>query len=218
LSARIRVLLVDDHVVLLEGLRALLSDHADIEVVGVARSVAQAIQAADELKPEVVLMDYRLPDGTGATASTGIRERSPGVAIVFLSGDESEDSLLAAVEAGAAGYLIKSESPGEIADAVRKAAKGEVLLPAGVLAQLIGRQRQVAARLTARRTLVEQLTQRELEVLRLMAKGVDNQGIADRFFVKYTTVRSHVRSVLAKLEVHSKLEAVARAGEYGLLD
>jgi DNA-binding NarL/FixJ family response regulator len=212
------VLLVDDHVVLLEGLRALLADHQDIEVVGVARSVAQAIRAAQDVKPDVVLMDYRLPDGTGAAASRGIRERNPRVAIVFLSADESEDSLLAAVEAGAVGYLIKSESPGEIAHAVRKAALGEMLVPAGVLAQLIERQRGLAASAATQRTLVEHLSRKELEVLRLMAQGIDNHGIADRMSVKYTTVRTHVRNVLAKLEVHSKLEAVARAGEYRLLD
>jgi DNA-binding NarL/FixJ family response regulator len=163
-------------------------------------------------------MDYRLPDGTGAAAAAGIREHHPEVAIVFLSGDESEESLLSSIEAGAVGYLIKSESAGEIAAAVRKAARGDVLLPAGVLAQLIGRQQQLASRLRAERRLVEELSERELEVLRLMAKGVDNQGIADQINVKYTTVRSHVRNVLAKLGVHSKLQAVARASEFGLLD
>jgi DNA-binding NarL/FixJ family response regulator len=163
-------------------------------------------------------MDYRLPDGTGAAAAAGIRELRPEATIVFLSGDESEESLMASVEAGAVGYLIKSESAGEIAAALRKAALGDVLLPAGVLTQLIDRQQRLAARLRTSRALVEQLSARELEVLRLMAEGLDNLGIADRLGVKYTTIRTHVRNVLAKLEVHSKLQAVARASGYGLLD
>jgi DNA-binding NarL/FixJ family response regulator len=218
LTAKIRVLLVDDHVVFLEGLSALLSDYTDLEVVGRVRSVADAIRAAEDVKPDVVLMDYRLPDGTGAAAAAGIRELRPEATIVFLSGDESEESLMASVEAGAVGYLIKSESAGEIAAALRKAALGDVLLPAGVLTQLIDRQQRLAARLRTSRALVEQLSARELEVLRLMAEGLDNLGIADRLGVKYTTIRTHVRNVLAKLEVHSKLQAVARASGYGLLD
>ena len=216
-DAKIKVLLVDDHALLLEGLEALLGDHADISVVGTARTVSQATEAAARLHPDVVLMDFRLPDGTGAAAAVAMRSSESAPAIVFLSADDSHDSVLAAVEAGAVGYLVKSDAARDVAEAVRRAAAGEMLVPPGVLAQLISRQREKARDHAAGKVMVESLSSREMEVLKLMAGGMDNQSLAVKLFISYATVRGHVRNILAKLGAHTKLEAVAKASEFGLL-
>jgi two-component system response regulator DevR len=217
-SERIRVLVVDDHRVVREGLCALLARDEDIEVVGAVGSVAEAIAQVEASAPRVVLMDYRLPDGDGTKATTAIRDRHPEVVVVFLSGDDREDALYAAVEAGAAGFLVKSESMSQVSDAVRRAAAGEMLVPPEVLTRLIQRQRRRAVDVRNRERLVEALTAREVEIVRLMAEGIDNQEIADRLSISYLTVRGHVRNVLVKLESHTKLAAVARAVQYGLID
>jgi DNA-binding NarL/FixJ family response regulator len=217
-SERTRVLVVDDHQVVREGMCALLSRQDDIEVVGAVGSVAEAIEQVAACAPHVVLMDYRLPGGDGPKATAVIRERHPEVAVVFLSGDEGEDALYSAVAAGAAGFLVKSETMSEVAEAVRRAAAGEMLIPPVVLTRLIQRQRQQALDERNRARLVEGLTSRELEILRLMAEGLDNQEIADRLYISYLTVRGHVRNILLKLESHTKLAAVARAVQYGLID
>jgi DNA-binding NarL/FixJ family response regulator len=216
-SRRTTVLIVDDHQVLVEGLLALLGDYPDLEVVGTASNGAEAIEAVDARPPDVVLMDYRMPDVDGAVATATIHSRHPGVAVVFLSGDNSEAALFAAVEAGAVGYLVKSEAMSQVANAVRWAAQGEMLLPKDVLSSLIQHQRQRSLDERHRERLRESMTSRELDVLRLMAAGLDNQQVADRLFISYLTVRGHVRNILDKLDCHTKLAAVARASEYGLI-
>jgi DNA-binding NarL/FixJ family response regulator len=216
-NQRTRVLIVDDHQVVREGLVALLSDLPDIEVVGATGTVKEALEQVESSRPHVVLMDYRLPDQDGATATAAIRRSHPDVAVVFLSADDGESALFAAVEAGAAGFLVKSEAVTQVADAVRWAALGEILVPPAVLTRLIQRQRQRALDQRRREHLLAEMTQRELEVLPLMAEGLDNQEIADRLSISYLTVRGHVRNVLGKLDAHSKLAAVARAVQYGLI-
>jgi two-component system response regulator DevR len=217
-SARTRVLVVDDHLVVREGLSALLARNEDIEVVGSVGSVAEAIEQVAACAPRVVLMDYRLPDGDGTKAAIAIRDGFPDVVVVFLSGDDRDDALYAAVEAGAAGFLVKSATMLEVADAVRRAAAGEMLVPPEVLTRLIQGQRRRAVDARNRERLVETLTAREVEIVRLMARGMDNQEIADRLSISYLTVRGHVRNVLVKLESHTKLAAVAKAIQYGLID
>jgi len=213
-----RVLIVDDHRIVREGLSALLARQPGVEVVGEAASAAQAVEQVDACSPHVVLMDYSLPGGDGPAATAAIRERRPDVAVVFLSGDDGEDALFAAVEAGAVGYLDKSEAASVIADAVRRAAAGEMLVPHEVLSRLIQRQRRRALDERNRDRIVEGLTAREVEILRLMADGLDNQQIADRLHISYLTVRGHVRNLLLKLDCHNKLAAVARAISYGLIE
>jgi DNA-binding NarL/FixJ family response regulator len=134
-----------------------------------------------------------------------------------LSADTGDEAMLAAIQAGASGYLVKSEAVSKVVTAVRRAAEGEMLIPAATLAGLLARQHQRQHQQSERMRLLGQLTPRELEVLRLMAEGLDNYDIADKLVIGYTTVRGHVQNVLEKLGAHSKLEAVARAGEYGLL-
>jgi DNA-binding NarL/FixJ family response regulator len=213
-----RVMIVDDQRIVREGLCALLGREAGIEVVGAVESASEAIEQVAVCRPDVVLMDYSLPGGDGPVATAAIRERHPGVAVVFLSGDDGEDALFAAVEAGAVGYLAKSETMHAVAAAVHRAAAGEMLVPPAVLTRLIQGQRQRARDERNRERLAEDLTARELEILRLMAKGLDNQEIADRLRISYLTVRGHVRNVLQKLGSHTKLAAVARAVQAGLVE
>jgi DNA-binding NarL/FixJ family response regulator len=207
----IRVLVVEDYTVMAEGLRSLLATQPDLEVVGCAGTVAEAVKLTAETSPDVVLADYRLPDGTGADVALALRERRPRTAVVFLSAVDTVATLLAAVEAGAKGYLLKSRAPGEVFDAVRRAAAGEMLIPASVLAELLPHRGEQAI-------LLATLTPREREILKLMAEGLDNKAIAQRLGIRYGTVRSHVRSVIGKLNAHSKMEAVVRAEDLGLVE
>ena len=212
-----RVLIVEDHRVVADGLALALGHDPALEVVGTATTVAEATTQARETRPDVLLVDYHLPDGTGAEVAVAIRAYLPNAAVVVLSADPGEQALLAAIEAGACGYLLKSQAAAQVVDAVRRAAEGEMLIPAATLAGLLGRRRQEAGREAERHQVLEALTPREHEILLLMASGVDNRAIADRLVIGYSTVRSHVQNVLDKLGAHSKLEAVARANELGLL-
>jgi DNA-binding NarL/FixJ family response regulator len=212
-----RVLIVEDHQVLADGLELALERSGDLHVVGTAGTVVDAVELAHAQEPDVILMDFHLPDGTGAEAANRIRAELPKAAVVILSADTGDEAMLAAIQAGASGYLVKSEAVAQVVSAVRKAAEGEMLIPAATLAGLLARQHQRASQQAERQRLLGQLTPREVEILKLMAEGLDNYDIADRLVIGYTTVRGHVQNVLEKLGAHSKLEAVARAGEYGLL-
>jgi DNA-binding NarL/FixJ family response regulator len=213
----IRVLIVEDHRLVAEGLQAVLSAYRDIQLVGVAGSVAEAVRIDADSPPDVILMDFRLPDGTGADAAVRIRKQHRSVAVVFLSTDDSEEALVAAVRAGGCGYLSKSHAAAEVAAAVRRAAEGEMLIPAARLASLLARAQDRAQDEAERRRLLGELTPREKEILGLMAGGMDNRAIASRLSISFTTVRGHVQNILEKLDAHSKLEAVARAAQYALL-
>jgi two-component system response regulator DevR len=211
----IKVLLVEDHRAVAEGLWALLDEYDDLTVVGWADSVVEAVPMTEQLAPQVALIDYRLPDGTGADAAARIRARDPTVVVVFLSADTSDAALLAAVEAGASGYLLKSAGGDEIAAAIRAAAAGETLIPARTLMEVLARHRE-SVRVSARQTeRLQSLTAREQEILALMTQGLDNRAIADRLTITYATVRTHVRGILEKLEARSQLEAVAKAADWG---
>jgi two-component system nitrate/nitrite response regulator NarL len=214
----ISVLLVEDHVLVAEGLAAMLNATGDIEVVGTAKTAAEAVRLAAEQLPVVVVMDSHLPDGAGADIAGRIREQQPQVAIVFLSADESEAAMIAAVRAGACAYLPKSRATADVVEAVRRAAQGEMLIPAGQLARLLARSHEMARDDHERRRLLDSLTRREKEVLALMAEGLDNRAIAADLGIGFTTVRGHVQNILEKLDAHSKLEALACAARYALLD
>ncbi|HEY4846132.1 MAG TPA: response regulator transcription factor [Candidatus Dormibacteraeota bacterium] len=216
--ARITVLLVEDHLLVAEGLAAMLRATGDLDVVGTAATTAEAVRLAAVRQPDVVVMDSHLPDGTGADVAGRLRENQPKVAIVFLSADESEEAMIAAVRAGACAYLPKSRATADVVDAVRRAADGEMLIPAAQLARLLARSQEMARDDDDRRRLLDGLTPREKEVLALMAEGLDNRAIAAELGIGFTTVRGHVQNILEKLDAHSKLEALACAARYGLLD
>lgn len=222
---RLKVLIVEDHLTVAEGLAALLGSASDLEVVAVVDDIGGPTQPPAIPAPDVILLDYWLPRASGAEVAVELKQYWPNAAILFLSAVESEEALLAAVEAGASGYLLKAGPASELLSAVRRVALGEMLIPPMKLAGLVQRQRERAreraerdrqARQQAR--LLNQLTERERDVLRLIVSGADNKTIARQLTIGRGTTRTHVQHLLEKLGVHSKLEAAALAAERGLLD
>ncbi|GAA2614442.1 response regulator transcription factor [Dactylosporangium fulvum] len=209
-----RVLIVEDHQVVAEGLAVLLNEHPELRVVALASTVGEVEHLADVERVDVILADYWLPDGTGAEAAAVLRAHQPEVAIVFLSADDSDQVILAALEAGAAGYLVKSAGGADVAEAVRRAVDGEILVPARQLAKLLARRREESRRVEEHARRLDSLTPRERQILSLMTEGMDNRDIARELSISYTTVRSHVRHLLNKMGARSKLEAVVRAAEW----
>ena len=204
-------MIVEDHQIVNEGLAALLNDQPDMTVVGSAHSAAESLALAARKAPDVVLMDFRLPDGNGAEVGARIRDLHPEVKLVFLSRDDSDNALLAAVEAGASAFIHKSQAATEVVGAIRSVAGGATLITPRAIASLLNRSRQLKG-------LVHSLTARERDVLQLVAAGVASRDIANRLGISYTTVRTHIRSLGRKLNVHSKIEASAKARELGLVD
>jgi len=214
----VRVLVVQDHPLLASAIARVLDSEEDLSVVAIARRGDEAAILAAQHTPSVVLMDFRLPDLSGPVAAARIRAAVPSAAIVFHSAEESEDALLDAIDAGAIAYLTKSATADEIIRAVRKASVGEVLIPVGLFAKAIARQRKVGNEKQAREKLLAEFTPRELDVLRLLAGGHDTQTLARRLGIAPHTVEWHVTHVIEKLRVHSKLQAVIAAARLGLIE
>ncbi len=212
----IRVLLVDDHQLLTDALAGLLGREPDIEVIGIADSVREAKRAARE-PMDVVLMDYGLPDGTGAEATRAIKARWPSARVIMLTAITDDETVLDAIRAGADGYLTKDRASEEVVSAVRAAHAGEILLPRAVVYEIAQRVALTRRRAIVRRP-VEQLTPRELEVLSALAEGLSSREICDRLFIAQNTLRTHVQNIMNKLRVHSKLEAVAFALRHELVE
>jgi DNA-binding NarL/FixJ family response regulator len=206
-----RVLLVDDHAVLAESLSVLLASQPDLEVVGTARTLAEADRLVESARPDVVLLDVALPDGDGIAAIPSLLRRHPGARVVVLTGTTSDRALVSAVEAGAAGFLSKSGGVRRVVDTVRAVAADEAVLPEATLERLLPlmRQRVEESRVG--------LTEREVEVLQLVAEGLTNAAIAERLVVSLHTVRNHVARISRKLGAHSKLEALSIALRQGLV-
>jgi DNA-binding NarL/FixJ family response regulator len=205
----IRVLFVEDHQLLAEALSAMLSRELDMEIVGVAGSVAEAKVLARE-RVDVVLMDYRLPDGTGAEATRAIKARWPAARVVMLTALKDDETVLESIQAGADGYLTKDRAADDVVQAVRSAYAGETLLPRSVIVE-IARRVAMAREKGDDRRIIEPLTPRELEVLRALTDGLSTPEICERLYIAPNTLRTHVQNIMGKLRVHSKLEAVAFA-------
>jgi DNA-binding NarL/FixJ family response regulator len=212
------VLIVEDHRVLADGLELMLGREEDIEVVGIATNAAEGIRLAMQHRPGVVLMDYHLPDASGAEATRKILERVRGTSVVMLTAETGDEALVECIAAGASGYLPKVLASGQIVDAVRRAAAGEAVLPAGMLARAVEHTRRSSDRRAHAVRLAGQLTPRERDVLALLGKGLDNREISERLGIGYSTVRTHVQGLIEKLGARSRLEAVAKASEAGLLE
>ena len=208
-AGRIRVLIVEDHTVVAEGLTALINQQGDMKVVGRASSVAECVPAAAELGPDVILLDFRLPDGTGAEAAAAIRTIRPEAKMIFLTREDSDAARFAAVQSGASAFIHKSKAASEVVSAIRDVARGRMLITPRTIATLLAKRKASDSQL-------ESLTVREKEVLRLLAEGLPSRGVAARLGISYTTVRTHIRSLGSKLGVHSKLEAIVKARELGL--
>jgi len=211
----IRVLLVDDHQLLTGALSQMLALEPDIDVIGTAGTVAEAKDLARN-QPDVVLMDYRLPDGTGAEATRAIKSRWPSARIVMLTALVDDETILESIQAGADGYLTKDRAVEDVVSAVRSAHAGETLLPRAVIVGIA--QRVAAARDRGERMQVEPLTPREIEVLRALTEGLSTPEICERLFIAPNTLRTHVQNIMGKLRVHSKLEAVAFALRHRLVE
>src|SRR5438270_2405549 len=173
-----RVLIVEDHQVVAEGLAALINDQKDMKVIGHAGSVAESVVRAAELKPDLVLVDFRLTDGTGADAAAGIRQLRPETKLIFLTREDSDGARFAAIEAGASAFIHKSRAAAEVVEAIRTVASGGSLFTPRTIATLLNRRR-------AMDTQLESLTHREKEVLRLMAEGTSSREIAARLSISY---------------------------------
>ena len=194
-----------------DGLGLLLDGEPDMEVCGYGRSVAEAIRLVDDWDPDLVVMDFHLPDGTGLDAALAIRRVRPEVRFVFLTRDDSVTARIAAVEAGAGAFVHKSRAASDLIDAVRQVGNGRSLITPSMIASLLSRNGELGIKR-------DSLTVREREVLRLMAEGCSSREIADRLGISYATVRSHIRSFDTKLGVHSKIEAVAAAREMNIIE
>ena len=214
----IRVLIVDDHLSVAESLQALLSRQDDLDVGDVAINGETAIRLAADRPPQVVLMDQNLSGESGVAGATKILTAHPGTAVVMLTGGMTQDELIAAVEAGVSGYLMKATPASEIVRAIRRAAAGEILLPPDELASLLRLGRERARQRDERERSLPQLTKREGEVLALMASATDVERISTELKISVNTARGYIQNILEKLGAHSRLEAVVRATELGLLD
>jgi DNA-binding NarL/FixJ family response regulator len=210
LMERIRVLLVDDHDMFSESLERGLNASGDIEVVGIVPRVAEALEVAPQLLPDVVLLDYQLPDGDGIDAARQLLAVLPKTRIVMLTGSADDRILLRALQAGCCGYVTKDKKLAELVLAVRAAKSGNAVISPELLSRLMRGT-------TGQGTLGADLTERELELLQLVAEGYSNRAIADHLSLSVHTVRNHVHSIITKLQSHSKLEAVATALREGIL-
>lgn len=212
-----KLLIVDDHVLFREGLVALLSKQPDICVVGEAGNVHQAIEQARALRPDVILLDYSMPDGTGLDAARVILAERPETQIVILSMHDDDESLLAAVRLGVKGYLLKNIPTAKLVAAVRGMLNGEAPLSREMTARLMNQlARSDGTRLREEHNPLSQLTAREMEVLAELSGGLSNQEIAARLVVSENTVRNHVHNILEKLALHSRREAGALGKRYGM--
>jgi NarL family two-component system response regulator LiaR len=202
----IRVLLADDHAVLREGLRSFLELQEGIDIVGDAADGAEAVELAERLRPDVVLMDLVMPNLDGVEAMRELNRRVPGTRVIILTSYIDDDRLLPAIRAGAAGYLLKNAEPQELARAIRTAAAGEALIDPSVAARLVERLAQ-----DEQRDDYESLTAREREVLELIGRGYSNKRIALDLGIAEKTVKTHVSNVLGKLGVADRTQAALYA-------
>jgi NarL family two-component system response regulator LiaR len=208
----IRLLITDDHSIVRKGIKALLATEKDMQVVGEAENGAEAVEKAASLKPDVVLMDLVMPEMDGIEATRRITTEQPGTKILVLTSFAADDKVFPAVKAGALGYLLKDSTPDQLLEAVRQVHRGEPSLEPSIARKVLqelsnpGQGKQTA----------EPLTERELDVLRLIAQGMSNKEIASKIFVAEWTVRSHVSNILGKLHLASRTQAALYALRSGL--
>ena len=213
----IRVAVVDDQELFRRGLTMLLTVEDDIEVVGEAGDGVAATELAASTAPDVILMDVRMPKRSGIEACVAIKEVAPTARIIMLTVSDEEADLYDAVKNGASGYLLKDSSIDEVAQAVRVVADGQSLISPSMAIKLLDEFKQMS-RSDRQQVPSPRLTDRELEVLKLVAQGLNNREIAKRLFISENTVKNHVRNILEKLQLHSRMEAVMYAVREKLLD
>jgi DNA-binding NarL/FixJ family response regulator len=215
----IRVLLVDDQCLFREGLETLLSVHRDIQVVGQASNGQEAVEVAAQVQPDVVLMDVRMPVLDGVRATRRLKRALPQCRVIVLTTFDDDEYVFDALRAGAVGYLLKDVPSARLVEAIRATARGESILEPSVAAKVIAEFTRVSSLVPSAQMeqLVEPLSERELEILGLIARGGSNKEIADQLFIAEGTVKNHVTHILGKLGVRDRTQAALRARELGLL-
>jgi DNA-binding NarL/FixJ family response regulator len=215
----IRVLLVDDQALFREGLETLLSVHTDIQVVGQAGNGQEAVELAAQAQPDVVLMDVRMPILNGVQATRRLKKALPQCRVIVLTTFDDDEYVFDALRAGAVGYLLKDVASARLVEAIRAAARGESILEPSVAAKVIAEFTRVSSMVPSRQMeqLVEPLSDREMEILGLIARGASNKEIADQLFIAEGTVKNHVTHILGKLGVRDRTQAALKARELGLL-
>jgi DNA-binding NarL/FixJ family response regulator len=214
----VRVVVADDQDIVRAGFAALLATQADVEVVGTARDGEEAVRVCLDQRPDVVLMDVRMPAMDGIEATRRLTADGGGPRVIILTTFDLDDYVYDALSAGASGFLLKDAGAERLFDAVRVVAAGDALLAPGVTRRLIAEFARMRPRLPPRPERLEALTDRETEVLRLIAEGLSNMEIADRLVVSDETVKTHVSHVLAKLDLRDRTQAVVIAYESGLVE
>ena len=210
----IRVLIADDHVLFRDGLRALLNSVPDVEFVGEAATGDEAIAQAAALQPDVILMDIQMPGLNGIEATRRILQTSPHIGVIVLTMFEDDDSVFAAMRAGARGYILKGADQAEVLRAIRAVASGEALFGPAIAKKVIGFFSDARSAMPPQ--VFPELTEREREILDLIAQGRNNAEIADRLVLSPKTVRNHVSNIFSKLQVADRAQAIVRAREAGL--
>ncbi|MGQ0520735.1 MAG: response regulator [Actinomycetota bacterium] len=215
----IRVLIADDQALFRRGLFVVLGTEDGVEVVAEAENGLEAIEKARELAPDVVLMDVRMPKANGIEAAAQIRADLPSTKILMLTVSDEEEDLYEAIKAGANGYLLKEISVEEVAEAIRAVMQGQSLISPSMASKLLSEFNALVRRAEDRQQFpAPALTNREIEVLRLVAKGMSNREIAEELYISENTVKNHVRNILEKLHLHNRMEAVIYAVKERLLD
>jgi DNA-binding NarL/FixJ family response regulator len=211
MASPIKVLIVDDHPLIRQGLASVLNAEEDIVVVGEGADGLEAVAAAHRLRPDVILMDLQMPNMDGVDAIHEIKSALPDIGIITLTTFETDEFIFRAIEAGTRGYLLKDSPPEEIVRAIRIVSMGESLIEPRVASRLIDR-------LGRKQSTTAPITEREVEVLRLMAKGSPNKEIAGLLLINESTVKTHVLHILEKLEVRGRTEAVVEAVRRGIIN
>jgi NarL family two-component system response regulator LiaR len=213
MNTKIRLMIVDDYPVVISGLTAMFKGHPEIEVVGVASTGKRAVELALQLHPEVILMNVAMPEMDGIEATRLIKKGFPDTNILMFSGLTSNDKVMPALNAGAIGYILKNASEKELVEAIQQVSRGEAWLNPAVIGHVLKQINNAEEQ----EGLIEKLTERELDVLKYMARGYSNQDIARLMVVSAATVHSHVSRILAKLEVSSRTQAVIYAMRAGVV-
>ena len=214
-TGKISIVLVDDHPIFLSGLQQLIKKQRDFELVGVAESIVDLENLLAQSKPQVILMDVELPEGNGISATAFVRKQSPETKVVMLTGYDNPDLIFRALKVGAVGYLLKNTRSKEILDTLRKVAAGEVFLNPDLASKFL-REFQRDQEVEELRRLVQTLTRREEEVLRLVATGASNKEISQQLFISELTVKMHLASIFRKLQVNDRTKAAILALKAGL--
>jgi DNA-binding NarL/FixJ family response regulator len=220
--SRIRVLLVDDQALFREGLRTLLAVHAELEIVGEAANGEEALRLVSMLSPQVVLMDLRMPVLDGVTATRRLHASRPECRVIVLTTFDDDEDIFEGLRAGAVGYLLKDVPSEKLVEAICAAARGESFLQPSVAARVVAEFSRLSGQVAAagigsKPALVEPLSERELEILRLVARGASNKEIAGDLFISEGTVKNHLTNILGKLGVRDRTQAALKAKELGLL-